>query len=207
MSAPNSQAETSWLLILLWTLSVVVAIVSLRFLVAELSVVMPHMMHHATSQPLSLYLHIGLAPVALALLPVQFSQRIRSTRPAVHRWCGRLYAMAILLSGVSGFLLALKTEAGPVAALGFAALAVFWLATTARAVQLAIQRRIASHREWMIRSAALTLAAVTLRLYLPLGQMMVGFEQAYVAISWLCWAPNLLIAEWFLRRSGRTLAA
>ncbi|MFY0596421.1 MAG: DUF2306 domain-containing protein [Cognatishimia sp.] len=207
MSASKFQTETSWSLILLWTLSVLVSVVSLRFLVAELAIVMPHMMHHAMARPLSLYLHIGLAPVALALLPVQFSARIRTTRPAVHRWGGRIYAIAILISGTSGIFLALGTEAGPVAAAGFAGLAVLWLATTARAVQLAMQRRIALHREWMIRSAALTLAAVTLRLYVPFGQMAVGFELAYVAISWLCWVPNLFIAEWFLRRRSRTQPA
>lgn len=203
MSVAAKKPETAWSLILLWTLSVLVSIVSLRFLVAELSLVMPHMLHHAVSRPLSLYLHIGLAPVALVLLPVQFSARLRSARPRLHRWCGRIYAVAILLSGVGGIFLALNTEAGPVAAAGFAGLAIFWLGTTARAVQLALQRRIALHREWMIRSAALTLAAVTLRLYMPFGELTVGIEQAYVAIAWLCWVPNLIIAEWLLRRPAQ----
>jgi hypothetical protein len=52
----------------------------------------------------------------------------------------------------------------------------------------------------MIRSYALTLAAVTLRLYLPSSQLAgLPFTVAYPAISWLCWVPNLLIAEWFVR--------
>lgn len=203
MTVQNLKPETSWPLILLWALSVLVAVVSLRFLVVELSVAMPHMMHHAASRPLSLYLHIGLAPVALALLPFQFSARLRQARPLLHRWLGRLYALAVLLAGVGGLFLALATDAGPVAAAGFGWLAVLWLLTTARGVQLAMQRRIALHREWMIRSAALTLAAVTLRLYMPLGGMVLGPDQAYVAIAWLCWVPNLMIAEWALRRRRR----
>jgi hypothetical protein len=60
----------------------------------------------------------------------------------------------------------------------------------------------------MIRSFALTLAAVTLRIYLPLGIMLNhgDFYTPYRAIAWLCWVPNLLLAELWLRaisRSGR----
>lgn len=200
MSATRSKIETSWSLMIVWILSVLVAIASLRFLIAELSLVMPHMVHHAMSRPVSLYLHIGLAPIALLLLPVQFSQRLRSCRPSLHRWGGRLYAVMVLLAGISALLLAITSEAGPIAAAGFGLLAILWLAITARAVQLAMQRRIAEHRRWMIRSAALTLAAVTLRIYLPIGIPLLGFELAYVLVSWACWVPNLILAEWMLRR-------
>lgn len=57
----------------------------------------------------------------------------------------------------------------------------------------------------MIRSYALTLAAVTLRIYLPLSQLAgVPFGDAYQVISWLCWVPNLVVAEWVvLRRRNR----
>ena len=60
----------------------------------------------------------------------------------------------------------------------------------------------------MIRSYALTLAAVTLRIYVPVGLALgVPFADAYQAISWLCWVPNLVVAEWFvLRRRAATAA-
>lgn len=55
----------------------------------------------------------------------------------------------------------------------------------------------------MIRSFALTFAAVTLRLYLPLHLLFqVSFDDAYRAISFLCWVPNLLIAELYLRKAA-----
>ena len=58
----------------------------------------------------------------------------------------------------------------------------------------------------MIRSFALTLAAVTLRTYLPIsGLLHLDFMQAYVAISFLAWVPNLLIAEtWLALRAPST---
>jgi hypothetical protein len=53
----------------------------------------------------------------------------------------------------------------------------------------------------------LTLAAVALRIYLPLSVVMGwSFDAAYPAIAWLCWVPNLVLAELYLRRDHRTVA-
>ena len=61
-------------------------------------------------------------------------------------------------------------------------------------------RRIAEHRRWMIRSFALTFAAVTLRLYLPIFPLLgVSFLDGYRAVSFLSWVPNLIVAEIYLR--------
>jgi len=57
----------------------------------------------------------------------------------------------------------------------------------------------------MIRSFALTFAAVTLRLYLPISAMLsIPFEEAYRAISFLCWVPNLALAELYLASCTKT---
>ena len=89
-------------------------------------------------------------------------------------------------------LLATRTTAGPVAGWGFGALAVCWFFATSRAVMLAIQGRIAEHRQWMIRSWAMTFAAVTLRLYLPIPPMLLhmSFMDGYRAIAWPCSPPT-----------------
>jgi Predicted membrane protein (DUF2306) len=55
----------------------------------------------------------------------------------------------------------------------------------------------------MIRSYALCLAAVTLRIYLPPSLMAgIPFEAVYPAIAWFCWVSNLVVAEWFVLRSS-----
>jgi hypothetical protein len=53
----------------------------------------------------------------------------------------------------------------------------------------------------MVRNFALTFAAVMLRLYLP-ASMVVGieFELAYPVIAWLCWLPNVVVAEMLFNR-------
>jgi len=185
---------------MLWILSLGVALVSWRFMVGGVETTMEFVAYHATERQLAFYTHITLAPVALAVLPFQFWAGLRARRPTVHRWLGRIYGASILLSGLGGLAMAIGTEAGPVAAFGFGGLAIVWLGTTIWAVWLATQRRIVEHRRWMIRSAALTFAAVTLRLYLPILGATVGMEVGYPLVAWLCWVPNLLVAEWVLRR-------
>lgn len=190
----------------LWLFPLLISLVSWRFIAGGVELTMPHMLYHSLERPLAFYFHVGFAPVALALLPFQFWSNLRFRRPQIHRWLGRLYGVSILFSGVGGVFMAIGTEAGTFAAWGFGLLAVLWLTVTAYAIWLATQRRIAEHRVWMMRSAALTFAAVTLRLYLPFLIMGFGFDLGYSLVSWLCWVPNVIVIEWFLRRRSKQRA-
>ena len=186
-----------------WTVAVsaaLVAVASLRFLALGVSASMEFVAHNLDGNALMLYAHIGVAPIALALMPFQFMTRLRASRPKLHRWLGRGYVVSILISGIAGLQLAFHTTAGTFAATGFAILAVLWLATTGIAFAFALRRQFPRHRAWMLRSAALTFAAVTLRVYL--GSSMaagVDFEVAYPLIAWLCWVPNVLVMEAYLQ--------
>lgn len=185
---------------LLWILTIGVAVFSWRFMVGGVEATMDFVAYHARLRPVAFYAHVIFAPVALALVPFQLWQGLRRNRPGLHRLMGRLYGMAILVSGTGGLWLAATTEAGTVAALGFGTLAVLWLGTTIMGIGLAMRGDRAAHRRWMIRSIALTLAAVTLRLQIPASMMLdLPFDTAYPAIAWLCWVPNLIVAEAFLR--------
>lgn len=189
---------------LMMFLSILVALVSWRFLAFGVEASMEFMLYHAQRSPLFFFAYVGLAPLALILMPFQFLTKLRASRPKLHRWMGRAYGIAVLLSGIGGLVLAIRTNSGPVAGLGFGLLALAWLGTTARGIWLAQQRRIAEHKIWMIRSAALTFAAVTLRLFIPLSQVAgFPFETAYTAIAWACWVPNFLLAEIWLRGARR----
>jgi len=78
---------------------------------------------------------------------------------------------------------------------------VLWLTSTGIAYRHIRARNQPAHRRWMIRSYALTFAAVTLRIYLPLSQVYgIPFEPAYQTIAWMCWVPNLVVAEWIILR-------
>ena len=147
--------------------------------------------------------HITGGSVALLLGPWQFSTKLRERALNLHRWLGRIYLAAVVLGSLAGFTLAFFSEEGPPTHFGFGALAVLWFATGLTAYRRILRGNIESHRQWMVRNYALTLAAVTLRNELPL--MLVArmqFSHAYVIVSWLCWVPNLLVAEWLLRRQA-----
>ncbi|WP_297111904.1 DUF2306 domain-containing protein [uncultured Devosia sp.] len=185
---------------LLWVLSLGVALFSWRFMVGGVEATMAFVAYHAQLRPIAFFAHVGFAPIALALVPFQLWQGLRDRRPRVHRALGRIYGLAILISGAGGLWLAINTQAGPVAALGFGLLAVLWLGITGRGIILAMRGDRPAHRRWMIRSIALTLAAVTLRIQLPVSMILdIPMETAYPAIAWLCWVPNLIIAELVLR--------
>jgi len=192
---------------LVWILCFGVALASWRFLALGVELSMEFVAYHAIERRLAFFAHITLAPVALMLLPFQFWKGLRSRRPQVHRWIGRAYGLSILLAGVGSILMAFGTTAGPVAAWGFGILGVLWLGSTGYGIWLARQGRIAEHQRWMFRSAALTFAAVTLRLYLSLLFATLGEEAGYTLVAWLCWVPNLAFAEWYLRRPLRQSAA
>jgi uncharacterized membrane protein len=142
------------------------------------------------------------AATALLVGVFQFLPALRRRR-AAHRWLGRVYTLSCMLGGVAGFVMAFGTTAGPIAGLGFGLLAPAWLYTTAMGWLTARAGDYQAHRAWMIRSFALTFAAVTLRLYLPIGIMAgLTFQQIYVATAWISWIPNLIVAEFWLRRSS-----
>ena len=151
-------------------------------------------------RPAFAFAHFFGGGVAMAIGAFQVHAGLRSRYLAGHRWLGRVYVAAVTLGGIAGFMLAIHSSAGPFAQWGFGLLAVAWLTTTLNAWRHARDRNFSQHRAWMIRSYALTLAAVTLRIYLP-ASLIAKFpmDVAYPAIAWLCWVPNLLLAETFVR--------
>jgi uncharacterized membrane protein len=149
-----------------------------------------------------LFVHVAGAITALVLGSFQFLPGLRRGASPPHRWIGRIYVLGCLVGGAAGLILAPGSSAGPIAAAGFGSLALLWMAVTLQGWRAVRQGRFAEHRRWMIRSWALTLAAVTLRVYLPLVMALdLPFLPWYRAISFLAWVPNLIVAELWLRRA------
>jgi len=148
--------------------------------------------------------HFFGAGLALLLLPLQFSTWLRGRWPAMHRTAGWLYVLAVLIGGVSGLILAPRAQGGWSTGSSFLLLGLIWLVATGLALRHALARRHAAHRRWMLRSAAMTFGAPTLRLYLGLGLGVfgLGFSEAYLLAAWLCWPVNLLLVEIYLRRES-----
>jgi uncharacterized membrane protein len=185
---------------LFWFLCIGVTLASYRILALGAEVGFPDMRKHFGHAPV-LWTHALAAGLALGLMPFQFWRGLRNRRRDVHRWLGRAYVVAVALGGVSGLYMSFYAMTGPVAGAGFFFLALAWLATTGIALAKVRAGDIAGHQRWMIRSAAVTFAAVTLRIYLPLSVVAgLPFEPSYTVIAWACWVPNLIVVEWWLRR-------
>lgn len=157
------------------------------------------------SHPVAIGTHIYASSLALLLGPFQFVQGLRARRPALHRWMGRIYlGVGVAVGGGAGLYMSYHAFGGLTGKLGFACLALAWLYTGARAYAAVRAGDIAAHRCWMMRNFALTLAAVTLRLYLPpVFIFQLPFAPAYAFIAWACWVPNLIVAEWLVRAPAR----
>jgi len=106
------------------------------------------------SVPICLHM-IGGAP-PLALMPLQFIGRLRARWPRAHRISGRVCCLAVLAGGIGAPALLPLFRGGPLAATGFAPLALFWLACTPRAFWLARAHCFGRHRAWILRSAGVT---------------------------------------------------
>lgn len=148
-----------------------------------------------------LLIHVLASATALLIGPFQFLTARKPAKRGIHRILGRVYAIGCLVGAVSGLVLATGASTGYVATTGFGSLAIVWFATVATGWRKAMQGDIADHEKWMTRSFALTFAAVTLRIYLPISQALgFDFDDSYRAISFLCWIPNLIVAELLLNR-------
>jgi len=147
------------------------------------------------------YQHILFGGISLLAGWSQFSKRIRNRNLRLHRVLGKIYLIAVLLSGVAALYIAYFATGGIVSTLGFSGLAIGWLFTSSQAYRAIRKKDIDVHQYWMIRSYALCWAAVTLRIWLPLFQFALGMEflTAYRIIAWLCWVPNLIVAEVIVR--------
>lgn len=167
----------------------------------------PFLQQRFMTMPLAAALHLAGAAVALVVGPLQHNSRLRGRFLNLHRWTGRAYVLAVLFGGAAALWLAPVSQGGLPAHVGFGLLAVLWLLATGQAYRYIRAGDQDAHRRWMTRSYALTFAAVTLRIYLPLSQVAgMPFEPAYQTIAWLCWVPNLLVAEWwFVHRAPGAL--
>lgn len=182
----------------------VVILVS-RYFTLDPEVYFPDQRETYEAHTVSLLLHVGGGAVAMLLGPFQFIKGIRRKHLTIHKILGRTYALACLVGGGAGLIMATRAFGGFSAGLGFGMLAVLWIGTIVMAVVRVRQQNIVAHREWVVRSFALTLAAFTLRIYLPVHGILLGTEvielefiQMYRAVGWLCWVPNLIVAEWYI---------
>ena len=151
------------------------------------------------------YIHITSSIAVMGGGVFQFFTKIPAYRtgrlrgyPRVHHLIGKIYIGSILfLAAPSGLVLAAFANGGLPAKVGFTMQCLVWWWITFVAWQEAMKKNWSKHADMMLRSYAVTLAAMSLRtesyaLYYLFGTKPI---ETYLTVTWLSWVGNLFIAE------------
>ena len=152
------------------------------------------------------FIHVYASMWVLFAGFTQFSKRLQKNQPKLHRTLGYVYAIDVLLiTGPAGLVMGFYANGGLWSRIAFVLLAVLWIYFTAMALVKAKQKNFKAHRNYMIRSYALTLSAITLRAwkYGITNTMTLPPMDVYRVVAWLGWVGNLAIAEWLIFRQKK----
>ncbi|WP_288448055.1 DUF2306 domain-containing protein [uncultured Chryseobacterium sp.] len=120
-----------------------------------------------------------------------------------HRTMGKVYIFLILICAApSGIYMGIFANGGILSKISFVILGFLWWFSTLKAYQLARQRRFKEHKQWMWRSFAFTLSAITLRMWKVIIVYLFHPNpmEVYQIIAWLGWIPNILIIEYLITK-------
>jgi uncharacterized membrane protein len=141
--------------------------------------------------------HIVAGVVALFVGPWQFVPYIRRRWITFHRLSGRVYVLAVLISGPLAFVVSFHSPAAWAVA-GTAIQSVLWFVTTLAAYRSIKCLRIDAHRRWMMLSYSLTLTAPTVRIGIVVLERIFmidyqgDFEYYYALLVWFSFLPLLI---------------
>jgi uncharacterized membrane protein len=156
-------------------------------------------------------LHVVLGGIYLILAPLQFVRRIRSRHLGYHRRAGRvLVAMGLVVGATALFMGLIIPFFGWGERVIIALFGTVFLVALVKGFLHARARRIALHREWMMRAFAVGLSIATQRLIFFPAMMIVGdptdvqFESLWVGSFVVGFALNVLVAEAWIRATRRS---
>jgi uncharacterized membrane protein len=134
------------------------------FITSEVLLVTDYPMYHAYRLQViadrGLLIPHTLAGIfALLIGPINFSSRIRQRYLQLHRVLGRIYVVSVFVGAATGIALAFGRPGFP----GTCGQATAWVVCTTAAFITARNRHIIQHRQWMIRSYAVTFTFVSSR--------------------------------------------
>jgi len=145
--------------------------------------------------------HVLLAlPVVLGA-PLQFVPLIRQRVPRIHRWIGRAYVLGASGAAVLAIYLGATIEYEG-SRLSIVLTGVAWLFFTLAAWRCAVARNFTSHRAFMIRSYAMALVLVWLRLMYDFQDYLLFYvndeDMRDATREWASWVVPLLLVELWL---------
>src|SRR6202034_3192022 len=134
------------------------------FITSEVFLITDYPMYHAYRLQVIADRHL-LIPhtlcgvIALLAGPIQFSSRLRQRHLKFHRVLGRIYVISVFIGALTGIALAAGRPGMP----GTSMQAAAWIVCTTAGLITARNRQTAQHRQWMVRSYAVTFTFVSSR--------------------------------------------
>ncbi|MEM6769739.1 MAG: DUF2306 domain-containing protein [Bacteroidota bacterium] len=154
--------------------------------------------------PTFLRIHIGGGMIAM-LCGAGLVFTSRGAKLSVHRYLGRIYASAVLVSGMAGLIVAPHAIGGAVSGFGLGSLALAWMYFTVRTIQHALNKEWVAHQRAAAYSLALTFSSLTFRLFLLFAFLGYPFTTVYRTSCWVSWLLHLgIVAVWFSYRGQTT---
>lgn len=121
-----------------------------------------------------------------------------------HKNAGKIYIVLILfLAAPSGMYMGIFANGGIYSKISFVILGCLWWFSTYKAYQLAKQKQFKEHKQWMWRSFALTVSAITLRMWKVIIVYLFHPNpmDVYQIIAWMGWIPNIILIEYLITKN------
>lgn len=152
----------------------------------------------------SFYTHVFTSPFVILSGLIQFSPTLIRKSPRLHRLSGKIYLIVLVfITGPSAFVMSLFANGSYPAQISFTLLSFLWVLFGVFGYWFVRKKNYLKHSNFLLRSYALTLSAVTLRLYAYLFDAFNidtgGPVETYILLSYLSWIPNLLFAELLIK--------
>jgi uncharacterized membrane protein len=152
---------------------------------------------------IAFYTHVFSIISALLAGFTQFSAFILKKHRNIHRAIGKIYIYDVLfINFPATMIMAIYANGLLPAKTAFVILDCLWFWFTFKAVTEVKRGNIIAHKQYMMRSYALTLSAITLRSWKIIisGVVYIDPLHLYMIDAWMGFVPNLLFAEWLIRR-------
>ena len=132
----------------------------------------------------------------------QFSSYLRRKFTATHRYLGFIYVAGVLFfASPSGLIMGYYAKGGIIAQVSFSILAILWFYFTLLALFAAKKKDWKIHQKHMLRSYALTLSAITLRIFkwIISNTLELPPMDTYQIVSIAGWVVNLATVEIYIK--------
>ncbi len=154
-----------------------------------------------TYYQIAFFSHVYSSIFVLIIGGFQFSKTIRNRFSNLHKNLGKIYIVLILaIASPSGLVMAYHANGGIFSKTSFSIQAILWFYFTWKAYQFAKNKDWKNHQNFMLRSFALTLSAISLRLlkWGIVSTLAPPPMDTYKAVAWLGWMLNLAIVEIYI---------